>query len=205
MQRNIYSKITGLCLVVFTVFVLPGCSHRVVSINGTPQVPVDLNEVIAAMKVQFDAAKARLGGLHLIPVSASVTVQVTKAETGNGDVSVLIFKPSYTRKVVKSSSIAFDLQSPSAANPHMAVRRPESIDYSLADLIVASAKSYSELGPRPIPGLEKQDFVIDVVFSIENDGSAGISFKVLGMGVDAGYEYNRAVQHELKLTCKLAE
>ncbi len=204
MKSNLYLKITGLCLVVLMILA-SGCSPRVVNINGTPQVPVDLNEVISAMKVQFEAAQARLGVLHLKPVSASVTVQVTKTETGNGDVSVLIFKPSYTRKVVKSSSITFDLQSPSAANLHMAVRRPGSIDFSLADLIVGAAKSYSELGPKPIPGLERQDFVIDVVFSIENDGSTGISFKVLGMGVDAGYEYDKAVQHELKLTCKLAD
>ena len=42
-------------------------------------------------------------------------------------------------------------------------------DYSLAKLIIAAARKHASLDLKFLPGLTKQDFVIDIIFSIEKD------------------------------------
>ncbi|SDS21533.1 hypothetical protein SAMN05216490_0749 [Mucilaginibacter mallensis] len=210
MKKITTLKIIGIGLVIFASFFFTGCATRnkTVNINGVAQTPVDLNDVIAALKVQYEIAKEQLNGIKITPDNASVTVQVTNTYTAAGDISVLIFKPTYTNKVLKSSSVTFDLQAPQAdaiKSRVSLIRSNAKPDSSLAKLIISAAKAYDKLDPTPIPGLNKQDFVIDVIFSIENDANLGLTFKVLGTGVDASYEYDRAVQHELKLTCEIKQ
>jgi hypothetical protein len=180
---------------------LSGCSspHQLARL-GKPA-SIDLDSVIAAIQVQIGNAESRLkqGNISLKIREAVVSLQITKTNIEGGDFQVLIFKPSGKRIAQKVTTISFDLKA--LKNDRITPKESgRKIDYSLADLIVASARKYDSLKADAINGLAKDNFVVDVLFSVEYDANMGLSFTLWGISADAGYELDNKVQHELVLT-----
>lgn len=189
-------------LVLSAVLVsISGCSsQRTLARTGKTH-PIDLDSVIGAIQVQMTNAGSRLkqGHISLNIREAVVSLQVTKTNMEGGDFQVLIFKPSGKRIAQKVTTISFDLSA--LKNDRIAPREEgHKIDYSLADLIVSAAQKYDSLKSDAITGLAKNNFVVDVLFSVEYDANMGISFTLWGISADAGYELDNRVQHELVLT-----
>jgi hypothetical protein len=196
------NRLSSTPLILFAALIgLSGCSsqHRLARMGKSA--PIDLDSVIAAIQVQIGNAESRLkqGKISLNIREAVVSLQVTKTNTEGGDFQVLIFKPSGKMVAQKVTTISFDLR----ALKNDRVTPKESggkINYSLADLIVASARKYDSLKADAISGLAKNNFVVDVLFSVEYDANMGLSFTLWGISADAGYELDNRVQHELVLT-----
>jgi hypothetical protein len=182
------------------------CAKR--PISAASKSSIGLDTVISALKVQVDMANQLFqhyvdsvkSKQKLKLETASIALQIASTKTATGSVTVLIFKPAYTNKIVNSSSVTFNLDTtPIPKNHFMEVRAKHKMNYTMANFIYNSAVEFYNLNQTPLPGLNKQSFDVDVIFSVENDYTGELIFTVLGAGVDASYEYDKAIQHEIKL------
>lgn len=165
------------------------------------QVEPNLKDVVTAIQHQYTEALKDLkkAGIENIEITeAAVSLKVTRSIAGNGEIKVLIFKPSIKRTVTRSSAVTYTL---SKAEDKKGGAPPRLADQDLKAMIVNAATQFSGLD-RPIGDLVADNFEIDITFAIENTGSAGLSFEILGLSIDAGPEYTRSAEHELKLTFK---
>lgn len=165
------------------------------------QVEPNLKDVVTAIQHQYTEALKELKkeGIDNIEITeAAVSLKVTKSIAGSGEIKVLIFKPSRKRTLTSSSAITYTL---SKAEDKKGGALPKLADQDLKGMIVNAATQFSGLD-RPIGDLVADNFEIDITFGIENSGSAGLSFEILGLSIDAGPEYSRSAEHELKLTFK---
>ncbi|MBS1501514.1 MAG: hypothetical protein JST32_05600 [Bacteroidetes bacterium] len=199
-----------MCLAGFMILT-SCCAKRNLAANANTSIGMDT--VIAALKVQVDQANELFqhyadsvkSNEKLKLETAAVTLQTSSTNTASGSVTVLIFKPAYTNKIVRTSSLAFNLDTTPIPKAHfMEVKPLVKTNQTMANFIYNSAVEFYNLKMSPLPGLNKQSFDIDVIFSMENDYKGELIFTVLGAGVDASYEYDKAVQHEVKLNYRFA-
>jgi hypothetical protein len=128
-----------------------------------------------------------------------VSFQVTRTNAENADFEALLTASS-KRIGQKQATMAFDLKRPAPAGGGGLAKAHFLKSSSLSDIIVAAAKQYDSVKGTLKTGLQRNNFSIDVAFSVEYDANLGFSFKLFGNGADVGLELDNAVQHELVLT-----
>ena len=158
-----------------------------------------LDQVVQAVQDQYAKATIILGGKNIkIDISkADLTLKISSVSTENADVTVWIIKPSTKFIQTKTTSVTYEL----SADKSTLGSGPDKMaaDDKLCNLIVDAATKFNQLHTT-IGTLTKDNFTLDIVFSIENDNSIGLTFNILGIGSDAGYEHDSSVEHELVLT-----
>jgi len=157
-----------------------------------------LDEMVAAVQEQYSKATQILEGkkIKIAVTKADLTVKLSSVSTENADVTVWIVKPSTKFIQTKTTSVTYELTD---ATDTKGGAKKLATDDKLCNLIVDAATKFANLHTT-IGTLTKDNFSLDIVFAVENDNSATLTFTILGIGVNAGYENDRSVEHELVLT-----
>jgi len=185
-----------LLFVLVSISVVSCCGSRVPQASQNEPA---LNDVVTAIQHQYTTALKRLkdSGITDIKISeADLSLAVTGVISANASVKVLIFTPSKKFIRTKTTTITYVLSEAKDAKGGAGIKLA---DNRLSDIIVSTARNFHDLN-QTIGDLTKDSFSIDLVFSIENDTSLGLSFDIIGLSVDAGAEFDKTVTHELKLT-----
>jgi len=158
-----------------------------------------LGDVVEAVQKQYLLAMKQLAdsGITGITVTkADLTLKVTRKASYNADITVAIFKPSYNHIQTRTSTVTYKL-SPAIGGTGGAFASAKNEE--LKDMIFYTIKNFNALN-NTIGDLTKNNVALDIDFAVENDKTAGLTFKVFGYGADAGGELDNTVDQDLKLT-----
>jgi hypothetical protein len=171
------------------------CAQRLPKNQAEPK----LGEVVEAVQKEYLAALQRLKNDKITGISitkADIALKITQKNSANSDITVWIFKPSDKYIQTRTSTVTYELSTATGgtggANAHAK-------NHDLQDMIYYTIKNFDGLN-NTIGGLTKNNVVLDIDFSIENDASVGLTFKILGFGTDIGGEMDHTVDQDLKLT-----
>lgn len=163
-----------------------------------PQKERTLEQMVTAVQDQYNKAVKILKdrNIKISITKADLTVKLSSVNTENADVTILIVKPSTKFIQTKTTSVTYELTDKTSTAGGAASLAQNN---KLCDLIVDAATKFNNTHPQ-IGNLTKDNFSLDIVFSVENDNAAGLTFTIWGVGADAGYEHDSSVEHELVLT-----
>lgn len=184
-------------------------NEKSVAIKDFPKQDVTepLVDILNEIKIQYDEAIKMLGDIKNIEIDeADVTFDVTNTNIEDGNISVLIFKSDIKRTGKKESTITFSLIDSTDNNKAMSFSLKKDFikktpNYELAKLIANTAKAFVSINTK-IGKLKGKTFEIDIVYSVELDGSIDISGKIISIRLDGSYERDHQVQNTIKLIFK---
>lgn len=183
-------------MVIAVAIIMTSCCAKKHMINSTSNPTIPLDQVLPEIQKQYVDAVNELqaDGVGIDVSAIDLGLKVTKTNITSGDVQVLIFKPADKYTITHQTSVIFHLTQTGAK----AVDQYKTDLGYLKTLIVSSAKQFANSNTI-IGKLTKKELELDIAFTIENDISGGLTFKILGVGADLGYEYDNAVEHDLMM------
>lgn len=195
-KPNIMKQLKYLSLVIAVAIVMTSCCAKKPMIKSTSNVTIPLDQVLPEIQKQYVDAVNELqaDGVGIDVSAIDLGLKITKKNIASGDVQVLIFKPADKYTLTHETSVIFHL----TQGGTKAADQYKTDLGDLKTLIVSSAKQFAN-SSTIIGKLTKKELELDIAFTIENDVSGGLTFKVLGVGADLGYEYDNAVEHDLTM------
>lgn len=173
-------------------------SRRIIEVQK-PQ--IDIDSVVKEVAHQYNQAKNDLKngfGIDLQIIEAAVTVKVAITNSAGIDLQLLIFKLSHKQKLTKASTLTFDLKqvepSPSKS-PGMAIE-------PLSTFIIEAARKFNNISNNNIPELQKDNFEIDIAFTVEIDTNGTVLITPT-LSNDVNGDRDKSVEHDLKLVFKI--
>ncbi|HUC82968.1 MAG TPA: hypothetical protein VMR70_18815 [Flavisolibacter sp.] len=191
------------------LFILVATALLVTSCCTTKNFPSNqsepsLEEVVTALQQEYTTAMNTLkkDGITGVRITeAEISLKVSKQVSANGEIKVLIFKPSKSWSRTNTTTITYKLSEKESAAGGAAFNKDKR---RLSDIIVSAAKNFNDLNAT-VGKLVKDEFTIELAFEIENVNGAGLSFEVIGLSVDAGVEKTTTVEHGMSLTFKIVK
>lgn len=162
--------------------------------------PIDVDSVVQEVARQYNQAKNDLSrgfGINLQITEASVTVKVTETKGGGIDLQLLVFKLSHKQKFTKASTLTFDLKQVKSA----ASKSPGVSAEPLSTFIIAAAREFNKINLTNIPELQKDNFEVDIAFTVERDISGTIVITPT-LSNDVDIDLDKSIEHDLKLVFK---
>ncbi|WP_163380173.1 hypothetical protein [Cyclobacterium sp. SYSU L10401] len=160
-----------------------------------------LQDVVSEVQRQYEQALKQLeneGITNVEITNADLTLKIAKASTVDAEIKVLIFKIGKERTQSKSTSVTYTL---TKKENKAGSGKIKFTDTDIKDVIISAAKEFNSLEVS-LGHLVKEEFEIDIVFSIYDKNAGGLSFEVWNIGVDGSANRTKSAEHQIKLTFK---
>lgn len=149
---------------------------------------VELNKVIERINFSLKQAQNELVGIAL--TEASVTLETISAKSGGGGFKIFV-KASKKWSKEASSSVTYSFGPPQKTEEKALVKD------QLATIIKNAAEQYKK--SIPIETLVKNSFEVEISFSLKNTTEGGIEFKLFGIELEGGVDFEKTVFHKIVL------
>jgi|GEM_PF-5292338 len=204
------NKIFYLTMFVLSTTIFSSCFLFKPQRMETDGKPLKVSEVFGNVVDQFRKAKdaideqypsGRVGAHHIELIEADVVFDNVVADEGDVSLSILVFKPGYTRTKTKETTVTYSLtEVPAAPGPHVRVQAKN--QDALKDLIVASVNQFIAVA---VPTTDDKKFVyekdieIDVSFKLDQNGNIEVTGPIGNFTPDVKLSRDVANTHTVKV------